>query len=264
LLEILKAGAGQGIGQGLVGIAGKVLAPLKGPASRAGGQVIKVLTGVQEKEGAQALADPAILAGFKSAEKVGDDIAAWAKKRKILSGSAGWRAVFKDELVSGATLRKAIDLVAKKGNKMTAQQALAARQLLGKAISKTGRQSIPEAAVNLRRIIELQAVADDVLAKKAPGYAPLANQYRRAAVREAFNSLMPVNIGRGASVVRGLVAGGAGLGVDPAAGIMTLAAMSPIVARLGITLGAGAGKLGAEAGKAAIRSAIQAKEARRR
>lgn len=239
--DVGVTGATQGIFEGLA-TGGRIAAQALRPgAIRAGAQALKTTTGVMEDIGKQALNDPGILFRAKSLQEAGKAIEEVTNRAGVKTNTAGLKEAFGkrffksgDEFLDDIGNKIDEKLVDKS---LTLQEAVSARQAINRALMAPKYQS-PINAMNKAEALDMLGQLDDFIEPKIPGYSEARKGYREAIVKDSFNSLLPQNANKTASVLRGTLAlGGAEYGRrtdSPAIQAASLAMFSPLLVGGGI------------------------------
>lgn len=244
LLSMAGLGKAAGVGQMEKDIAARVAGRAKvkpGHLDKTMGQAISVRTGMRPEDAAEALADDTIVSDRtipKETISKGYD-ALWKKlgttKDKVSQALSGSRYPPMDSEVG--KLREIAETAINKGDKLTPQEAVIARQALSKLTLTEAAKRDP----NLRRTYanDIQLLDDMMEGMGIPKLNQLNRQWRRASIKEEFSRAMPRNKNRSPNALRGAAMayelGEAGTslleGNIPRAGMKMLSAgtMSPYV-----------------------------------
>ncbi len=199
-LARLGQGAWRGISGELIGqgLSAGVKALIPSPKTAA--SVMRVATGIPEREGAAVLRDPKLLSRAKSVSEAGEmyDKALEGAGYKIESGGKGSRVAFGKTMLSPEqTLNKFDELIpAMENGQLDLQSAVALRQTASSHLKSAKgdwfEQPMREVLQNTDNYIE-QGLKDFPAAVKA---------YREAKIAEEFGSWLPLNKNLSPNVLR--------------------------------------------------------------
>lgn len=255
-----KGVSGEIIGQGI----GRALGAMV-PSPKTAAQVVRVATGVPEREASAVLANPKILSRAKSVGEAGEayqKALESSKSVKLASSGEGSRVAFGKTMLSPeATLNKYDELLPKiQSGELDLQSALALRQTashhLGKA--KGDWYDAP-----MREVLD---ATDKYLEKGLEGFPEAVKGYREAKIAEEFGSWLPLNKNLSPNVLRtagALAYAGQGAARGDIIPSVMAAGVSPKVWGYGIQAGAAATpaiKAGANVGARATGYVISSTE----
>lgn len=188
----------------------KALAP---GALKAGGQVIRVLTGVKPKLGEAALGGA--LKGAPSKKAASELYSQFTDKLGLKSLDEALPELTGKIIPGPSDFESIVNSGYKKlaEGTITEQEALFASQAANKLkeLAKLGRSEYAGAKMQLNQAKE---AFDSFLEGKLPGFKGVREAYFKSKVREAFTPLLPQNVNQSPNVLRtygGLTAAGAGL-----------------------------------------------------
>jgi hypothetical protein len=236
---------------------------IKPTAIKTGAQLMKTTAGIPERTGEAVLADPSRLRRAPSMEQAGAKYQSAMQATGLEQGpEAAMKLMGKSALSQEGATSFAYDAIEKLGKgELSYQEALVARDQL-KNILKMPKWNNPNIAQNERFLVQMQKKLDDYLEpyfqEAGESFAGARGAYREAKIAEDFSSLMPTNVNKTASVLRGAGAiglgGAAGMGyIDPTTAVMAAGAASPYVLGKGIAYGLPAAGL---ASKVALREGL--------
>lgn len=223
ITDVAAAGALQKAGEVVTPIVGKVLSKAEDVVvsnmRKMFPQIIKVLTGVNERTASRVIANPSIIADAKPMEVVKKEFGEFIDSTGYKYGPEAIKAVNKGRRISADKVEKltnktldTIEDITKGGAKVSPQQeqelvqkALAARYSLEDLISSS---KTADKRALARSYVKDQEMVDNWLETKIPGFGEKLEDYSNSKAAEAFESWLPVNKNQTPSVLRGASMGG--------------------------------------------------------
>ncbi len=247
----LANATGEGISRG-IGLGARALVP---GAQRVGAQVMRVFTGVPEREGMAVLRDPSILSRAQGAAEAGAEYG--RATGGIQGGAKGARQALGKSHFSGEAIADKFDEILPSilDESIDNQTLLVVRQRTMKAIS-----DLPYNQKELRGLLAENIDQMDVLLeKRLPQFPGAKTGYREAKIAEEFGSALPLNKNLSPNVLRTTAAVAAAVKGAAAGRIwpsLALPLVSPWVWGKGIQVAAGSARAIKGLGNVGIRAGL--------
>jgi len=198
-------GAAQSVGQGIGLGAGAAATAARPYVNKLGAQVMRVGSGIPEKQGLAAMQNPSMLLDAPSKEVAAEGYKAFERYTGLsgLDDIVRTRGKFPTESQLEDLL---FDAATKVSQKRADPQELYLASQAASNLKQMAKLGNPRYATLEKAINEAKATVDDALQQVYPEYANLRSDYFGAKTREAFGNILPQNKNTSPNVLRAVTA----------------------------------------------------------